>query len=281
MNQLKIMNARERAWKKLVETEKVQRWLNDAKRKTLQLQSKDFRSVGQPPVRMIPTYKSSEIPQVLRERGIETLRNARGGCLLVKVKDTGLPTLYPKLEIPEDQYGGPPFRPIPRLTVLQQPKSSMVNEETGIHLGWGLGVLQSFLMDCFSSHEEFSYMGRMKTTAKGEFRILGEGHEVDALVEVDGYFESDERIVVLEVKQSKSNERYADFSLHQILLPLMVVRSVSEKPSSGIFLDWSTRTENPASLIFYLHHYAIPGAGSSINPFDYDLDRSKIYEIHL
>jgi hypothetical protein len=276
------MNSREEAWERILEQDELVAWLQRNGQKSFQLHSKHFKDVGQRPVRMIPSYGSSDLPAAFTTRGLELFRNLRGGCLLLKTKEAGLPTLFPDLPEISDQYTGPPFQPIPKLTALMKPKSSIVNEETGIHLAWSMGVISSFLMDCFSPHEEFSSMGRMKTMAKGEVRVLDQNQPVKALVEVDGYFESDENIVVLEAKMSPSTGRLNDFSIHQIVLPLMLVRSESEKPSSGILLDWSFEEDTPEiCLSFRLYHYSIPGRSPSINPFDYSLDRAKEYMITL
>jgi len=248
----------------------------------LQLTSDDFFAVECEPVRMIPTYAAAGLPKQLTERGIELLRNQVGGCLLIKTQETGLPTLYPKIEEPDEEYSGLPFHSIPKMSFLMNLDSTLINEETGIHLAWSMGIIQSFLTDCFSPYDVFTLGGRLKTTAHGNFQIKDKTFPVDALVEVDGYFESNDRIVVLEAKQSATKTRRLDFSIHQLALPLLLVRSQTEKTCSGLLLDWriEKRARNPA-VNFKLYHYEIQGDATSINPFNYSLTKSKSYFIKI
>jgi hypothetical protein len=276
------MSTRDSGWKMIVESEKVQDWLRDDTSIVLQITTDDFSAVGCQPVRLIPTYSATELPKELKRRSIELLRNQAGGCLLIKIGEAGLPTLYPEIKEPIEHYTGKPFHPIPKLSVLANKESLLINEETGIHLAWAMGVFQSFLMDCFSPYDIFSFGGRLKTSVKGEFVIEKLIYPVDALVEVDGYFESDHRIVVLETKKSQPETSRSDFSIHQLILPLILVRPQSEKICTGLLLDWSIDgSKEYTSICFRLYHYDIPGVGSSINPFGYSLTKSKVYTIQV
>jgi len=241
---------------------------------------KDFRGLSLGPAKLIPTYDTKEIPKALKLIDVELLRNQKGGCLLIKKKDVGSQTLFPKL--PTKSHSGLPFQSIPELSVLRKPKSRLVNEETGIHLAWAMGILQAFLMEIFSPYEQFAFGGRLKTRVKGKFRILGQDYPVDALVEADGYFESRDRIVVLEAKQSNNNQFCTDFSIHQLLLPLMLVRRITKKMSSGMFLDYSiSRIDGRATVNYRIYHYDAPGSDSSIDPFSYRAGSSKQYVITI
>ncbi len=276
------MSKRDTCWKKIIAYEKVQDWLNDKESIIFQITKEDFFAVDCQPARMIPTYSAAELPKEFETLGIELLRNQAGGCLLIKTIEASLPTLFPKIPKPDEQYRGKPFQPIPRLSVLTKKDSTLINEETGIHLAWGMGIFQSFLMDCFSPYDIFSLGGRLKTRVKGEFKIKSNKYPVDALVEVDGYFESEQRIVVLETKQSHPETPRTDFSIHQLILPLILVRSQSEKMCTGFFLDWSIDgSRNYSTINFRLFHYEIPGVRSSINPFDYSLTKSKVFTIQI
>ncbi|MFX0045975.1 MAG: DUF6997 domain-containing protein [Candidatus Hermodarchaeota archaeon] len=190
--------------------------------------------------------------------------------------------MFPQLPPPKDLYSGYPFQPIPKLSVLSKPKSRLVNEETGVHLAWATGILQAFFMELFTPFEQFVFGGRLKTRVRGVFRISGEEYEVDALLEADGYFESQERLVVLEAKQSRRNQFCTDFHIHQLLLPLMLVRGITVKKTSGIFLDYTiARTEGHAEVNYRLYHFDVPGTGAEIDPFSYKLDKSKQYKITI
>ena len=248
----------------------------------LPIMVRDFKGLSLGPAKLIPTYETKEIPEALKSIDVELLRNQKGGCLLIKKKAVGSQTLFPKLPVPTESYIGHPFQSIPKLSVLIKPKSRLVNEETGIHLAWGMGIIQSFLMEVFSPYEQFAFGGRLKTRVKGKFRILGQDYPVDALVEADGYFESQDRIVVLEAKQSNNNQFCADFSIHQLLLPLMLIRGITGKTSSGIFLDYSiSRIDGRATVNYRIYHYNVPGSDSSIDPFSYRAGLSKQYVITI
>lgn len=181
---------RENDWEKIVANDKIQTWLKNDEEHVLPIMIKDFRGLSLGPAKLIPTYETKEIPKALKSIDVELLRNQKGGCLLIKKKAVGSQTLFPNLSTPTDSYSGLPFQSIPELSVLRKPKSRLVNEETGIHLAWAMGILQSFLMEVFSPYEQFAFGGRLKTRVKGKFRILGQEYPVDALVEADGYFES-------------------------------------------------------------------------------------------
>jgi len=276
------LNKRERNWEKIIASNKVQPWLNKEDENVLQIIIRDFPNLTYGPAKLIPTFHSKEIPVSLRTLGLELIRNRKGGCLLIKRKSTDLPTLFPKLDPPVDRYDGQSFQSIPELSVLANPKSKLVNEETGIHLAWATGILQAFFMEIFSSYEQFAFGGRLKTTVKGSYRILGEEYEVAALVEADGYFESRERIIVLEAKQSKNNMFCSDFSIHQLVLPLMLVRGITDKPSTGLFLDFSIDKKDEQTIVRYrLYHYDIPGMDTSIDPFKYEFLKSKEYIVTI
>ena len=276
------MSAKDDAWSKLLEIPKLQSWLHDEKSLVYQVMSGDIKRVGARPVDIIPAYGRSDLPVVLLEKGLELLRNRYGGCLLIKVKEGRLPTLFPSLPEPESKYTGPPFRPIPRQTVITDPDSDIMNEETGIHLGWSMGVFQSFFIELFSPFEEFSFGGRLKRAAKGRFRISQEEFEVHTQLEADAYFESDERIIVMEAKKTDYAHPLTDFSLHQILLPLILVGSISEKPSSAVLFDFSgRRSEDISDFLFRLYHIQVLGDGATILPFEYRITRSKEYRISI
>jgi hypothetical protein len=274
------MSRREYGWEKVVATKKVQDWLVDESSKVLQLTMSDFSEAGQQPGKMKPTYSAVELPSAFNKLGVEPFRNLTGGYVLIKRKDTMLPTLYPKLEPPTEQYVGMPFYTLPQYNFLNKSATGLANGEDGINLAWSMGVIQSFLMECFSPFENFSLEGPLEARTKGELEILGQTFPLDAVAEADGFLESDRYIVVLSARQSSLHTPLSEFSILQLIPPLVHVRSQSDKISSGLLLDWSVESEKDHSTVrFGLYHYDIPSTGSSINPFDYKLTKSKSYII--
>ena len=110
------MSKRDTGWKKIIAGDKVQDWLNDKESTILQITKEDIFAVDCQPVRMIPTYSAAELPKEFESLGLELLRNQAGGCLLIKTKDASLPTLYPIIEKPDEEYRGKPFHPIPLIS---------------------------------------------------------------------------------------------------------------------------------------------------------------------
>jgi hypothetical protein len=274
------MGRLESRWKQVVDSKKVQDWLTDDSSRVLQLTKEDFFEARQQPERMMPTYSPAILPKTLNEIGIEPFRNSAGGYILIKRNDATLPTLYPKLEPPTEQYVGLPFYTLPTFDFLSKSGSGATNVEDGVNLAWSMGVFQSFLMECFSPFENFEPHGQLKARTKGELKILGQTFPLDAVAEADAYFESDRRIVVLKATQSSPESPLSDFSLLQLIPPLIHVRAQFDKPSSGLLLDWSVDSEVDHSTVrFGLYHYDIPSTGTSINPFDYKLTKSKSYII--
>ena len=276
------MSKRNAGWTSILGSKRVKNWFINPKEFIIQIQKDDFLKANCAPVKMIPTYSESELPKDLIENNIELLRNQPGGCLLIKSKQAKLPTLYPQIKDPLDRYIGQPFQPIPKLSVLTNLRSSLINEETGIHLAWSMGIIHNFLMEYFSSYDIFSLGGRIKTRVHGNFRIMGRSYSVNANVEVDGYFESNDRIVVLEAKQSNSKKKRKNFSIHQLVLPLLLVRSQTNKLCNGLFLDWFIKRGTTSSAIhFKLYLYEINGDDNYIDPFGYSLTKSKSYIISI
>ncbi|MFX1603892.1 MAG: hypothetical protein ACFFCK_10440 [Promethearchaeota archaeon] len=274
------MSRLEYGWEKVVATKKVQDWLADDSSKVLQLTMADFSEAGQQPGKMTPTYSAVELPAALSKLDVEPFGNLTGGYVLIKRRDTVLPTLYPKLEQPTEQYVGMPFYTLPRHNYLRKGATGFVNGEDGINLAWSMGVLQSFLMECFSPFESFTLGGRLEARTKGELKILGQTFPLDAVAEADGYLESDRHIVVLAARQSSYQTPLSGFSIHHLVRPLIHVRSQTDKLSSGLLLDWSVESEEDHSTVrFGLYHYDFPSTGTGINPFDYRLTKSKSYII--
>ena len=274
------MGRLESRWKQVVASKKVQDWLTDEESKVLQLTREDFYEVRQQPERMMPTYSPPTLPKTLNEIGIEPFRNSEGGYILIKRRDTRLPTLYPRLEPPTEQYVGMPFYTLPRFDLLAKSAPDSTSVEDGVNLAWSMGVFQSFLTECFSPFENFEPRGRLKARTKGELNILGQTFPLDAAAEADGYFESDQRIVVLTARESSPESPLSDFSLLQLIPPLVHVSSQFEKPSSGLLLDWAMDSQVDHSTVrFGLYHYDFHSTGPSINPFDYELTKSKSYII--
>ena len=143
-----------------------------------------------------------------------------------------------------------------------------------------MGVIQSFLMEMTSPYEEFSYLGRLKTTAVGGLRILGRQYDVDTQVEVDAYFESNNQVIVLEAKQSSFKKFKNNFSLHQLILPLILVRTSTKKPSNGVFMDWALDTKDKI-VEFRFYNYEFSWLDMDLDPFSYKLSRSKRYIIDI
>ncbi|MHA2603317.1 MAG: hypothetical protein AM324_014440 [Candidatus Thorarchaeota archaeon SMTZ1-83] len=274
------MSRLEYGWEKVVATKKVQDWLADDSSKVLQLTMSDFSEAGQQPGKMTLDYSAVELPATLNKLGVEPFGNLTGGYVLIKRKDTVLPTLFPKLEEPTEQYVGMPFYTLPRHDYLRKGASGFVNGEDGVNLAWSVGVLQSFLSECFSPFESFTLGGRLEARTKGELKILGQTFPLDAVAEADGYLESERHIVVLAARQSSYQTPLSGFSIHHLVRPLIHVRSQTDKLSSGLLLDWSAETEADHSTVrFGLYHYDFPSTGTGVNPFDYKLTKSKSYII--
>ena len=271
-------------WIKIFKQSKVspefQKWIKKEDSFVFQLDSDDFKSVNLRPVRMIPMYSRSDIPGVFRELGIELLRNKDGGCLLIKTEKLKQPSLFPTLMEPQKIYKGLPFIPIPQLSVFKD--KELQNEETGIHLGWALGIFQAFFIEIFSPYEEFFLGGRIRTKAKGNYIINSTNYAINTQVEADSYFESEKSIVVLESKFTPFDKPLKSFSLHQLLLPLVLIKSISEKPAKAIFMDFSMRIINEkVQLRFLLYLFSFFYKGANINPFSYNLENSKKYIIQF
>ena len=273
------MSKRNKYWNKIFEnscqSEELKKWLFDRKQTSFQLENDVFKELKIDPNKMIPTYSKKELPEVLQKYGLNLLRNKTGGCLLIKINDFNLPTLFPKLNEPNDCTRGPPYNAIPKLELFNSKR--LINEETGIYLAWHIGVIDDFLKEIFNS-EDFFFGGRLRTKVDSKIKIVNETHKINASFECDAYFESDNNVVILECK--KAYREFADsFSLHQILLPYILLKKEIKKSVSCIYFDFILNPlKEQDSIIFRLFHYKFEN-DSIINPFSYKLSKSKKYII--
>jgi len=262
-------------------------WLKSHDSPTFQLTSEDFRNVGLKPADHIPNYRYDTLPDLFKENGIELLRNQVGGCLLIKQGEYNLPTLFPKLSsnfFEDNIYDGHPFDQLAKISVLDI--EDLNNEETGVVLGMATGVFRHFFINSVHPSERFTYIGRInskvgkkKARVKGKISILDRSHDVNTSVEGDAYFESDERIIVLEAKNTHHKRPFKNFSLHQLILPQLYLRSYTKKPISCVFMNFS-HVIKLHRLIFLLYHFEISEKNGVMIPHDYDLISAKKYIIH-
>jgi len=274
------MSKRNQNWEKLFNnskiTDRLDMWLKDKDKTTFQISSVDFKNENLEPVKMIPQYNEKNLPDIFKKNDLSFIRNEKGGCLLIKKKNTSNKSLFPKLIDIEDRYQGKSFQSIPDLDLYKSKK--LINEETGIDLGWKMGIIQNFLRNSISTNESFIYCGRLKTTVKEKFRLNNEEISLDAHVECDAYFESKNKVIVLECKQAKKNFK-KDFSLHQIFLPYILVKSQTKKEVSCIYFDFKILTEdNENKIVFRFYQFEFI---DKVNSLNYRMTNSKIYTIDL
>ncbi len=234
-----------------------------------QIHSADFKKINASPRHLIPTYSAAEVPNALRQRGLEHFRNLNGGCVLIRRRDFNLPTLFPSLKCTTKEEKKTLTIPA-TLDILRN--VSLHNEETGIVLMKEFHLINDFL----DTPEEFKLGGRIKTKVSGLATIGGRTFEVKATqVEVDNFLESESRIITIEAKLMRTQPRES-FSLHQFALPTLLLCQRTQKPISSILLEYQ-----PDSLRFRTFHFKIAYEKGIVHLDRYSLINCKKYVIEL
>ncbi len=259
-------------------SQKIQDWLDDSSKICFQLTSKDFKLEGLQPRKMIPTYSRDDIPQIFVQYGLEHFRNLSGGCILIKKEKFNLPTLFPILPKPKCQEDLKIKWPA-NLRLLKH--FDLHNEETGIVLVKELRLLQTF----FETQDEFTLLGRVKTSVNGNLIINEkERHRVEKVpiekcqLEVDNSIESSYNVISIEAKFYRDKPRES-FSIHQFALPTLLFSMRTEKLLSSILLEYSPLENN--ALNFRIFHYMVKHDRGTIYPHEYQLKNSAEFRVEI
>ncbi len=283
------MSKRNKNWIKLFNegpsSKKLQNWLNDDEEVIYQLFSTDFKYLGVKPVKMIPTYRYSELPDVLKENGVELFRNQLGGCVLIKTKKFSLKTLFPSLKNPKVSKVTLNISRIDKISVLKH--FTLHNEETGIILANELNLFSKFVQEYLGLTENFTIGGRLNTTVEGKLGLLyrdGKDNKireipVKAQIEVDNFIESENLVIALEAKFASHGNKRSSFSLHQFILPTLLLKGKTNKRILNLLIEYGI-TDN-FNIFFRFFLYEIDVIQDQIILNEYSLLAEKTYEIHF